>query len=195
MMRFSNVKIKYISLICFYIFLFAFGVTLVFADNNTDAKYESSKDVKVNVDKAIFLLKPTDMIFNLNTYEIVPSNNKYNYTFSIANYDDTKQSEVDMEYTIDIRTTTNLPLNISLYRNVSDINSATNILTKETVNDSNGVWYNLYKINQKYNLNYTDRITDTYTLSINFPTDYKTNKLYAGMMEAIEIRISANQVI
>ncbi len=194
-MRFSNVKIKYISLICFYIFLFAFGVTLVFADNNTDAKYESSKDVKVNVDKAIFLLKPTDMIFNLNTYEIVPSNNKYNYTFSIANYDDTKQSEVDMEYTIDIRTTTNLPLNISLYRNVSDINSATNILTKETVNDSNGVWYNLYKINQKYNLNYTDRITDTYTLSINFPTDYKTNKLYAGMMEAIEIRISANQVI
>ena len=194
-MRFSNVKIKYISLICFYIFLFAFGVTLVFADNNTDAKYESSKDVKVNVDKAIFLLKPTDMIFNLNTYEIVPSNNKYNYTFSIANYDDTKQSEVDMEYTIEIRTTTNLPLNISLYRNVSDINSATNILTKETVNDSNGVWYNLYKINQKYNLNYTDRITDTYTLSINFPTDYKTNKLYAGMMEAIEIRISANQVI
>ncbi len=194
-MRFSNVKIKYISLICFYIFLFAFGVTLVFADNNTDARYESSKDVNVNVDKAIFLLKPTDMIFNLNTYEIVPSNNKYNYTFSIANYDDTKQSEVDMEYTIDIRTTTNLPLNISLYRNVSDINSATNILTKETVNDSNGVWYNLYKVNQKYNLNYTDRITDTYTLSINFPTDYKTNKLYAGMMEAIEIRISANQVI
>lgn len=194
-MRFSNVKIKYISLICFYIFLFAFGVTLVFADNNTDARYESSKDVNVNVDKAIFLLKPTDMIFNLNTYEIVPSNNKYNYTFSIANYDDTKQSEVDMEYTIDIRTTTNLPLNISLYRNVSDINSATNILTKETVNDSNGVWYNLYKVNQKYNLNYTDRITDTYTLSINFPSDYKTNKVYAGMMEAIEIRISANQVI
>lgn len=194
-MRFSNVKIKYISLICFYIFLFAFGVTLVFADNNTDAKYESSKDVNVNVDKAIFLLKPTDMTFNLNTYEIVPSNNKYNYTFSIANYDDTKQSEVDMEYTIDIRTTTNLPLNISLYRNVSDINSATNILTKETVNDSNGVWYNLYKVNQKYNLNYTDRITDTYTLSINFPSDYKTNKVYAGMMEAIEIRISANQVI
>ena len=59
---------------------------------------------------------------NIKLTDLIPSNDKYVYTFSIQNYKDNDICEVDMIYDVLIKTTTNLPLNYELYLNDNLLN-------------------------------------------------------------------------
>lgn len=160
------------------------------------ASYESTVKLNANINKALYIIQEGDMDFNIDLNKIEPSNEPYIYKFSVSNFDGNKHSQVDLEYQIDLRTTTNLPLTYKLYRNENyDDSNATNLFENvQIVQDTDGAWYNLAEGKEKYEFLYTETKTDIYTLVINFPKEYKNKLDYADNLDNIEIEIKSNQI-
>ena len=161
------------------------------------ASYSSSAKLVTNIDKAIYLINSDKMSFNIDSDQIVPSLEPYTYKFSISNFNDSKRSEINILYSIKIITTTNLPISIQLYRNENpDDANATGLLTgARTVQDDDGSWYNIYDNLQQFEFDYKNKITDIYTLVVNFPKSYSSSTTYADCIENIEIIIDSEQKV
>ena len=97
------------------------------------AKYESISDSYANVDIAFYLFQEDYKTMTLNLASIVPQNDEYTFEFSIGNEDGIEIAEVDLEYELTLRTTTNLPLTYELYMNQQYTDEgATNIIKENT---------------------------------------------------------------
>lgn len=160
------------------------------------ASYESSAKLNANINKAIYILEEDGIDFNIDLNKIEPSDKPYVYKFSISNYKGNRHSQVDIEYKIDLKTTTNLPLTYELYRNENyDDANATDLFNEATViQDVDGAWYNNLEGKEKYLFPYTENKTDIYTLVVRFPKEYKSNIEYADNIENIEVEVKSNQV-
>ncbi len=160
------------------------------------ASYESQAKLNANIDKALYILKTGGMNFNIDLDKIEPSSKPYIYKFSISNFDGNRHSDVDIEYQINITTTTNLPLTYELYRNENyDDENATNLFENmKTKQDVDGAWYNYLEGQEKYLFPYEEDKTDIYTLVVYFPESNKTTTEYADNLENIEVEIKSNQV-
>ena len=161
------------------------------------ASYKSSAKLVTNIDKALYLIDTDKMSFNIDPEQIVPSLEPYTYKFSVSNFNSSTQGEVSLLYTVKVITTTNLPISIQLYRNENyDDSQATPLLTgARTVQDEDGSWYNIYDTNNSYTMDYKDKITDIYTLVVNFPKNYSSSTTYADCIESIEVRIESSQKV
>lgn len=161
------------------------------------ASYISSSRLVTNIDKALYLIDTDKMSFNIDSEQIVPSVKPYTYKFSISNFNSSKRGEIDLLYSVKIITTTNLPITVQLYRNENyDDEDVTPLLSgARVVQDEDGSWYNIYDTNNTYTMNYTDKITDIYTLVINFPKSYSSSTTYADKIENIEVRVESSQKI
>ena len=91
-----------ILVLCFLIIARIFVLVL--------SKYESISNSYANVDIAFYLLKEDFQTMTLNLASILPQNNAYTFEFSIGNQAGEDIAEVDLEYELTLRTTTNLPL-------------------------------------------------------------------------------------
>lgn len=160
------------------------------------ASYESQAKLNANIDKALYILKTGGMDFNIDLDKIEPSSKPYIYKFSISNFDGNRHSDVDIEYQMNITTTTNLPLTYELYRNENyDDENATNLFENmKTKQDVDGAWYNYLEGQEKYLFPYEEDKTDIYTLVVYFPESNKTTTEYADNLENIEVEIKSNQV-
>ena len=160
------------------------------------ARYEVNTKLNSNIKKALYILGTDNLSFNLESDGIVPSDNPYVYKFSVSNFNEKNDTDVDIYYNVSVKTTTNLPINIKLYRNENyDDNSSTNIFGGSSlVQDADGAWYNLYKNNEKYEMYYKDKTTDVYTLVINFPKEYAKDTTYENYIESIEVDINSKQM-
>ena len=160
------------------------------------ASYESQAKLNANIDKALYILKTGGMNFNIDLDKIEPSSKPYIYKFSISNFDGNRHSDVDIEYQMNITTTTNLPLTYELYRNENyDDENATNLFENmKTKQDVDGAWYNYLEGQEKYLFPYEEDKTDIYTLVVYFPESNKTTTEYADNLENIEVEIKSNQV-
>lgn len=160
------------------------------------ASYESAVKLNANINKALYILEEGGIDFNIDLNKIEPSDKPYIYKFSISNYKGKKHSQVDIEYKIDFKTTTNLPLTYELYRNENhDAPGAINLFDEAKVTqDIDGAWYNIVEGKEKYIFPYIEDKTDIYTLVVHFPKEYKTNTEYADNIENIEVAIKSNQV-
>lgn len=161
------------------------------------ARYESKAKLNANIDRALYIFKEDELAFNLEPEKIVPTDEDFVYKFSISNFNDTNESDVNFSYTLDLRSTTNLPLTIELYRNeVYGTQGITNILGGSVMKrDVDGAWYRTYKPSDEYVMNYTEKITDVYTLVIKFPKIYAEDTTYADAIENIEVVIKSKQII
>ncbi len=161
------------------------------------ASYISSSRLVTNIDKALYLIDTDKMSFNIDSDQIVPSTTPYTYKFSVSNFNSSKRGEINLLYSVKIITTTNLPISIQLYRNENyDDGKATNLLSgARVVQDEDGSWYNIYDTNNTYTMNYTDKVTDIYTLVVNFPKSYSSSTTYADKIENIEVRVESSQKI
>ena len=93
------------------------------------ASYQSQAKLNANIEKALYILEEGGLEFNIDLDKIEPSTEPYIYKFSISNFNAKRHSDVDIEYQINITTTTNLPLTYELYRNENyDDENATNLL-------------------------------------------------------------------
>lgn len=160
------------------------------------AAYESQAKLNANINQALYILEAGGMDFNIDLDKIEPSPDPYIYKFSISNFEGNRHSDVDIEYQINLTTTTNLPLRYELYRNENyDEANATDLFENATIKqDIDGAWYNYLEGTEKYLFPYTEDMTDIYTLVIYFPEENKTTTDYADNLENIEVEIKSNQV-
>lgn len=175
-----------ILVLCFLIIARIFVLVL--------SKYESISNSYANVDIAFYLLKEDFQTMTLNLASILPQNNAYTFEFSIGNQAGEDIAEVDIEYELTLRTTTNLPLTYELYMNQSYTDQwATNIIKENTVNlDENGTYFRTMTTD-KITLKYTEGKTNLYQLVVYFPEDYNQEK-YQDIIELLEINVNGQQV-
>lgn len=181
----TNIKlyIKFvILLLCFIIVIQIFLLTM--------SKYESNSNSKANVDIAFYVLNEDYQSMTLNLGKIVPSSNAYIYNFSVSNEKDGKIAEVDIEYELKIRTTTNLPLDIHLYKTENDNKQEA---TSTIQQDEDGMYFNVLKVD-KQTFYYSTPRTDNYTLEIYFSEKYN-QETFQDITDLIEISVNAKQII
>ncbi len=178
--------------------VFAFSIILiVFLVTRAYGSYITTAKLRADIDKAIYIFEEEKLSFNIDENKIIPSNDPYTYVFSVQNYNTSQTSDVDLTYNINIRSTTNLPLEIKLYRNENyNASGATNIIGSPTLRrDADGAWYKLYTESDDYPMNYNSNTKDIFTLVINFPKAYSIDTTYADITENIEVIINSKQVI
>ena len=145
------------------------------------ARYQTNVKLNASIDRALYVLGEDKMSFNLEPDRIVPSDDPFVYKFSISNFDDKEDSDVDISYTVDVRTTTNLPLTIELYRNeVYGEGNPTNLLGGAVIKqDVDGAWYRTYKPSEEFEMPFDQNVTDIYTLVVVFPKIYAEDRNYS----------------
>lgn len=171
-----------ILIVCLIIVIQIFAITI--------SRFESNSNSKADVDIAFYVLNEDYQTLNLTLNDIVPRKEPYIYNFTVSNEKDGNVAEVDIEYELNVRTTTNLPLEIKLYKTE---NNNPIMATKETVKDEYQTIFNIFTMN-KYIFYYDTPKTDSYTLTVNFPEEYNSEN-YQDITELIEVNIDAKQII
>lgn len=163
----------------------------------TYSRYEIRAKVNANIDKALYIFEDGKMSFNLESEGIIPQDEAYVYRFSVSNYNANKHSDVDISYQVKVRTTTNLPITISMYCNeLPDASGAVNLFQgSSSKQDVDGAWYREYSAISNYQMSYEDDVTDIYTIVIHFPSLYSANSVYANYLESIEVILESQQII
>lgn len=158
------------------------------------SKYESISNSYANVDIAFYLLKEDYKTMTIDLASIVPRDNEYIFEFSIGNQEGEQIAEVDLEYELTLRATTNLPLGYKLYLNEEYTSEgSTNIIKENTVNvDEYGTYFRTMTT-EKILLKYTEGKTNLYQLVVTFPQNYNS-EIYQNVLELLEINVNAEQV-
>ena len=161
------------------------------------SRYEVRAKINANIDKALYIFEDEKLTFNLEPTGIIPRDDPYIYKFSVSNYNSSKDSDVDISYKVFIRTTTNLPIQLKLYRNeLYDSETSVNLLNgSSVVQDEDSAWYRVYNVTDEFEFLYTSKSTDVFTLVINFPSVYSENPIYADYIENIEVTLESKQII
>ena len=127
--------------------------------------------------------------------KMIPQDEPYTYNFIVANNNGEKRCETNMEYTLTITTTTNLPLTYKLYLNekYTDLNSKNIIISEKTTPDDKGNYLKTFKTNKLTFSNEKDE-SNIYQLVVEFPKQYNTTD-YQDSVEAIIINVDSKQII
>ena len=162
----------------------------------TQARYETDTQIDVSPTIAFFIVDVESQTKQIKLESMVPSSTPYLYVFNVSNFDDftNKKANVDLTYSIEIITTTNMPLNFRIFKG-NDLEN--NEIDSDTVTtDENGVYYRHLIVDGVSVLNYSSKKTDVYTLWVDFPLQYKNNpQAYAGVIDLVDIKINAEQVV
>ena len=192
--RNKKLKLRFRFLVFSLIVLFIVSVG-VFAIIKTFAFYNSNASLSLDIQTAIYVVEPGEMSFNIDLEKIIPSDEPYIYTFSVSNFDEEKRTDVDLEYDLEVITTTNLPLNYKLYYNAYDLSTNDIITTRDIRQDEDSSYYNYFKVDQKYSFTYKENQTHIYYLIIEFPTTYKDIIEYSDAIDNIQVKINTQQVL
>ena len=140
------------------------------------------------------LFKEDYKTMTINLASILPQDNEYVFEFTIGNQDGIEIAEVDLEYELNLRTTTNLPLTYELYMNQQYTDDgAINIIKENSVDlDEYGTYFRTITTD-KITLPYTQGITNLYQLVVYFPANYDQEN-YQDIIELLEITVNAQQV-
>ena len=173
----------------------------------TQARYESDAVITASPSLAFFIVDVQSETGQIRLSDMVPRTNPYLYIFEVSNFKDGHRANVDLTYSIEIITTTNMPLKFKVYKGN---NMTQDIIDSNTVTtDENGVYYRHLVIDEASTMGYSANHTDTYTLSVEFPiantqsplpsptpTPYNHNPdAYAGVIDLVDIKINAEQVV
>ena len=193
-------KISYrnlIILIVVIILLIIIGITI------TMARYRSTGTSDVMAEIAFFVVEEGFQSGNIMLEGLYPREEPFEYEFTIANTDGTTTAETSIDYTIEMVITTNLPLEIKMYRktsnggNYSELDDEDIIENKIEVREVGDTWTTyVRKIKIKDgNFKFSQAQTDTYKLSAIFPIEYIETEEFEGMIENVAITVDAKQKI
>ena len=160
----------------------------------TQARYESEVELDIGPNLAFFVVDVTTTSGQIKLDSMVPRAEPYLYTFSVSNFKNGKRANVDLTYSIELITTTNMPLEFRIYKGN---NMALNEVDSDTTTtNQDGVYYRHLVINDVSQMNYSSNVTDTYTLWVQFPVANSNNpEVYAGLIDLVDIKINAEQVV
>ncbi len=155
---------------------------------NAFARYRSTATAQADVDLAFYFVKAGDISQDLKLERILPSRNKYIYSFSVANYDENNRTETSLDYTIEIKTTTNLPLNFSIVKQGETTNRIT---STEAIADDDGTYFK-YIIATGDTFGFDENEEDYYQIEIEFPEAYNSSQ-YEGIVEYLQLTVCSTQ--
>ena len=90
---------------------------IVFASSSSSyARYETNTKVKITPALAFFVVGVESQTGQIKLSSMVPSEEPYLYSFNVSNFNDEGKANVDLTYSIEIITTTNMPLNYRIFR-------------------------------------------------------------------------------
>lgn len=173
-----------------FILIFVLLVILLLTIKGTLAKYSSSGKSSANVDVAFYLIKEQELSQTIALEEMMPSDDVYTYTFSVANNDGTDRTETALKYTISIRMTTNLPLTYELYMNDGTENLFAGYTTEQ--DEHNTYFKTITSTEETFGFETNEQ--NTYKLQVKFPKEYNSVE-YQGIIEALEIKVKSEQII
>lgn len=184
-------KISYrnlIILIVAIILLIIIGITI------TMARYRSTGTSDIVSEVAFFVVEEGFQEGNIMLTGLYPSEDPFEYQFTVANTDGTKVAETSIEYTIELEITTNLPLEIEIYKDGGKLTSSDDIENNIVLDESNQCYIRRIKIKDG-NFTFNQAKTDTYKLSATFPIEYSDTEEFEGMIDNVAIVLDAKQKI
>lgn len=155
----------------------------------TLASFETSGEGEAVSSVAFYVVDVGSQTQNLILSDVKPDDTDNYYSISVSNFASNKVSEVSLEYSLSIKTTTNIPITYSLYKN----DDSTNILgDREVITDNDKMYFFKYNsISSSFDKGV--KKTDNYKLVINFPSDYNSED-YQDLIDNITISVDAKQV-
>ncbi len=188
-MKKLRINKKYTFIIIGIILIFSLGISYV-----TFAKYQVHAESVAPLEYALYILDTKPISDTIKLSEIKPNNDEYVYAFSISNFKDKKRLETNLEYSLVIKATTNLPLEYRLVINDDYKNNFGNAFLKDEIKeDGDGTYFRVMTAPDS-NFSYKEDETNYYYLIVKFPLNYADNK-YQNITEFISIEISSKQVI
>ena len=180
-----------------YSLLFILLVLIAIAIGTTSfsySRYETNTKVNLKPSIAFFVVDVQSETKTIKLDSMIPSDEPYLYRFDISNFDDKRKANVDLRYSIEVITTTNMPLQFRVFK---DPDLSNNIVTSEAFStDDNGVYYKHLDINNIRPMYYRNRTTDVYYLWVKFPIEYKNSpESYSGIIDLVDIKVDAEQVV
>lgn len=156
------------------------------------SRYESNISSNANIDVAMYVLEPGYQYVDLKLADVLPSTDSYEYSFTVANYkDEDTMTDVNLEYSLDVVTTTNLPITYELV-DPTDFNRNL-IISNNVLPDDDGTYFRTIKT-ENHTFTYTQRKIYNYKLILHYSTDDITH-IYQGMTDSIRIIINSNQIL
>lgn len=177
------------------LFLLAIIIIAIMLIRNTLSRYETMATSNKDVDVAFWMLHDDFQSASLIIEDIYPSNQSFDYSFSVSNFETNengeinKRAETDLEYNLTITTTTNLPLTYVIEKNGEILSTEQNIIT-----DEDGTYYREIIIEPAQMVQGED-LTDNYVIKVTFPKENNTNAEYSDLIEYIKLDIQAEQII
>ncbi len=191
---FSKINMNDFKRYSFFSILLIATLVLVGSTKFTQARYENTTEIQVTPSLAFFIVDVGTQSGQIKLDSMIPRNEPYLFAFNVSNFDSTRRANVDLTYSIEIITTTNLPLNFRIYKGN---NMTSNVVDSDTTTtDANGVYYRHLVINAISTMYYNADCTDTYTLWVEFPKaneDYPDS--YQGIIDLVDIKINSEQVV
>lgn len=203
-MNLANIKFKNIvkyseekkKFLLFGLVLFLCLFLAVYMLRIAYARYEVNAKLKSDLNRALYIFETEKLEFNLETGGLVPSETPYIYKFSVSNFNDEKVSELDLEYNVTVKTTTNMPITLEIYKLDDDANEGDNLVTGASRwVDVDSAIYNLYKVPDTYDMSLNVKTTDYFVIKINYPIEYKNSMTYEDTIENIDVILESKQVI
>ena len=177
------------------LFLIAIIIVAIIFIRNTLSRYETVATSEKDVDVAFWMLHDDFQSANIIIEDIYPSNNSFDYSFSVSNFEAeedgtiNRRAETDLEYELTVTTTTNLPLEYVIEKNGEILSTEQNITT-----DEDGTYYREILIEPSQMVQGED-LTDNYVIKVTFPKENDTNAEYSDLIEYIKLDINARQII
>lgn len=191
-MKKRNNKRKYTLIIAFL----AVDLLLILAIfNASNARFTSKAVSESLIDVALYALNE-DNDLEITLDKMVPRNDPYVYNFKVINSDGKNITDTRMYYDLKIITTTNIPLEYKLCKNVAlcQADSAENIINVDkTVKDADGTYFKTMTTSREF-FGFEEEEENDYTLLVYFPVKYKSSN-YQDLVESIQINIDSRQII
>lgn len=190
----SNIDKNKFKRYLFFSVLIIITLILISSYSITQSRYETSSQINLSPTLAFFVVDVQSQTGQIKLESMIPRTEPYLYTFNVSNFQNNKRANVDLTYSIEIITTTNMPLEFQIFKG-NDMTQ--NTVDSDTITtDTNGVYLRHLVINNVSTMIYTSNVTDTYVLWVSFPEMYKNNSdAYAGIIDLVDIKINAEQVV
>ncbi len=145
------------------------------------SKYKSTVASENSAKVAAFVLElQSDSILDIPIEPIAP-NSKQEILFEVSNQKDQKQSEITMQYTVEISSMANLPLSFKLYRYNESTKQYEQV--KLTANTTDQIKYG-----------FSEQVNHKYKLEINWNTNAENYNSYEYSKTIDKIKIAVNAI-
>lgn len=174
----------------FIIFLVLLSGISLFILQRTGAIFQTTTESEASLDIAFYCIEEDYQTMTLKLEDMIPRTAPYVYNFTISNNNGTKRTETQLQYDLTIRTTTNLPITVTLF----DTNATPTILGTETITtDEDGTYFRYIHTPQR-EFGFVNNQTNKYRIQVVLPETYKSEE-YQDIIEFVEINVDSKQKI